>query len=609
MVLWLENIIPEFIRNIGYNPYSDSLKWALLSILLLVILHMFRPKPHDKTVPSIMFFMKEGGKSKRNAFLQRFFNNLLFFIQLFALLLLCFALFEPFIMMNKNVTQENTVLVIDISASMSGVFDEAILKAKENLFGKISIILVSDSPLVALEFGSRTEAISVINELEPKPFGSGLGDSIKSASDLLNEVDGRIVVISDFINTRGSSALSEKLKAEAKGQTVDFINVASPNSNVGIINVKVDGRDAVLYIKNFNSAESSIDVKINEETKKYDIDQRSIISIPLTLIPGMNNIEIQNEDDVMFDNYAYISTPLDDSLPVMLITNVEDKNLVSALEASSDVILTIVEPPIVPDIDHKIVILGEIIPEKLLPGTTKDIEKVVKNGDAAIVMSHSRMKEIDYKNLLPMEVGDYVSTKSVVGSPQSNRLTKDMQFGFTHGYYNVETEDEYFSISTAADNNSVLGYAPLKKGITFYYGINEDDNFLLSPSYPIFWNELLSFLVDSKELDYYNHFTGSVLNLNEDEALVTPDGKVVRDNILFDEPGIYILGDDNLGVNFMDEKESDIFSNIESGRDIKSDITKVGKKKMPQTLTIFAIVLVIILLMIELAYIKYRGDI
>src|SRR3989344_639606 len=130
---------------------------ALIGVALFVILYLRRPKPQDKTIPSLMFIMQDTKRSKQHSFLQKLMTNLLFLLQLLSILGLALIAAAPFVNLNYDVTKENTVVILDVSASMQakekGVsrFDNAAEEAKKYFSGRNSIIMAENVPLIALE--------------------------------------------------------------------------------------------------------------------------------------------------------------------------------------------------------------------------------------------------------------------------------------------------------------------------------------------------------------------------------------------------------------------------------------------------------------------------
>src|SRR3989344_3788240 len=92
--------------------------YAFTSIAILILVYLIRPKPKDVTIPSLMFIMKDTGVTKQSTFFRRMITNLLFLIQLLALALLAFALTWPLVKIKYDTTAGNTVVVLDVSASM-----------------------------------------------------------------------------------------------------------------------------------------------------------------------------------------------------------------------------------------------------------------------------------------------------------------------------------------------------------------------------------------------------------------------------------------------------------------------------------------------------------
>ena len=130
---------------------------ALASLIPFIILYLRKPRPVDRIIPSLMFILQNRKTSRQYDFLRKFLTNLLFFIQLLALIGLSFAIAEPFIKVPYDVSLENTLIILDVSASMqadeggSTRFDQAIKEAKKVLSGRNSIILAENIPLIILE--------------------------------------------------------------------------------------------------------------------------------------------------------------------------------------------------------------------------------------------------------------------------------------------------------------------------------------------------------------------------------------------------------------------------------------------------------------------------
>ena len=167
--------------------------WALIAVALFVILYLRRPKPQDKVIPSLMFIIQEKKRSNQFSFFQKLMTNLLFLLQLFSILGLSLVAAAPFIKLKYDATLENTVIILDVSASMQakekGVsrFDKAIGEAKKVLSGSNSIILTENTPLIALEMEGTDIALEVLSKIKPRATTTNLGDALLLAKDILGE--------------------------------------------------------------------------------------------------------------------------------------------------------------------------------------------------------------------------------------------------------------------------------------------------------------------------------------------------------------------------------------------------------------------------------------
>src|SRR3990167_10375061 len=112
---------------------------ALLSLIPFIILYLRRPKPQDRVIPSLMFILQNRKTSTKNSFLRTFLMNLLFFIQLLALIGLSISVAQPYIKIPYDITLENTIIILDASASMQAEdggkmrFEQAVREAKSVL--------------------------------------------------------------------------------------------------------------------------------------------------------------------------------------------------------------------------------------------------------------------------------------------------------------------------------------------------------------------------------------------------------------------------------------------------------------------------------------------
>ena len=164
---------------------------ALIAVAVFIILYLRRPKPQDKVIPSLMFIIKDDKRSKQYSFFQKLMTNLLFLLQLLSILGLASVAAAPFVKLKYDTTLENTVVILDVSASMQAKengasrFDKAVEGAKKVLSGRNSIIMAENSPLIVLEGESTEIALDVLSKIKARATTTNIGDALLLAKDIL----------------------------------------------------------------------------------------------------------------------------------------------------------------------------------------------------------------------------------------------------------------------------------------------------------------------------------------------------------------------------------------------------------------------------------------
>ncbi|ELK52276.1 hypothetical protein D320_14086, partial [Haloferax sp. BAB-2207] len=133
---------------------------ALLGAVPLIILYLLRPEPVRRTLPTFRFLADAAGRSASNPIFDRLLRSLLLLIQLVALVALVGSLATPYVLVPESETVQETVLVVDTSASM-GVrdgggtrFDSALAAARDEVSGTTSVVAAGASADVVLRRGS-----------------------------------------------------------------------------------------------------------------------------------------------------------------------------------------------------------------------------------------------------------------------------------------------------------------------------------------------------------------------------------------------------------------------------------------------------------------------
>jgi hypothetical protein len=595
--------------NIG----NSSGLWALLALVPLIILYLIRPKPKRMAIPSLMFFMRSSGARKLTSFLKQITRDWLFLIQLILLLALVLTFSEPFTNYQHDVTATNTVIVIDVSASSWTAegsrtrFDLAIAQAKKVLGSKNTIILAKGVPFIALQDATSQETTKFLNSLAPRQTVSRIGEAVILAGEALGS-EGRVIVISDFINTGGQDPDIAKAVLETKGLVVDFINVGTiGKSNVGIVQLDAGNEQTTIYVKNYNKQEVNTNLVVGASQTALSIPGQGIETYSFQTPPGVTRLELGIRDDLLVDNVAYLSAPPGGRAQVNLISSNVSTFLRNALLASGELEMTVSKPPVIEEGVFDVFVINNVDMAQLLPGTFEDLMQKAENGATVIVAVQENSDRIDYRGLLPMRLsgkggGGFVSVE------QLNRFTKNIDFGKADFVFQAEPVGDQAIITTVNDVPAI-SIKSVGNGKLVYYGIPESSEFKYSPHFPIFWTELMKFVTEQQDVRNLNFKAGDTLLLDEEQKIKTPTRTVKMAALVLDESGVYELEDRIIAVNLVDEVESNV--NLEEPVGTKSTDyeLKPVKETREFSWTIWLLIIGLVFVMFEVFFVKYRGDV
>jgi len=563
-------------------------------------------------IPSLMFFMASSGAKRLTSFLRQFTRDWLFLIQLLILVALALTFAEPFTEYQHDVTAANTVLVVDVSASSQVIegsrtrFDMIVGEARRVLGSTNTVVLAKDVPFMALQDATADEARSYLNQLSPRESGTQLGEAIILAGEALGS-EGRVVVISDFINTEGQDPTVAKSVLESKGIVVDFVNIlGAKRSNVGLIDMEASNAQTTLYIKNYNEGEETVGLKIGGLVTELSIKPQSVETFSFQTPSGVTKIELDVSDDFPADNIAFLSAPEGGKAAVHLIANNASPFLTNALRASGDFDVTISEPPVITEGNFDVIVLGNIDQNEVIAGTYEDILAQVEEGATAIVALQEDSFQTDYKGLLPVTLGDEADG-GYVDIDQLNRFTKNIDFGAVNMVVDATLQGDQAVIASVND----IPLITIKNqglGKIVYYGIPENAEFKYSPHFPIFWTELVKFVTQQQDVKNLNYETGETLLLDSEQKVKTPSKTVTKAALVLDEAGVYELEDRAIAVNLLNEFESDI--NLDESIGTKSSDYELQPVKETREFPwmLWLLALAMLGLLFEVYFVKARGD-
>lgn len=639
----------------GFFLSPEKVPLALAFLVPLILLYLIKPKPVNVQVPSLMFILKDMGKSNVHRLFRTLFRDILFLIQLLVILLLAFSIAKPFIEVAQESLVEQSVLILDVSASTraSGgdVFERIQDAALDQLSNENVIILSRRNPVVLDEGGetrlSARDAAEAIRDLDPTDMPGDLPSALTLAERFVGQ-ETKVVIISDLVlsGLEDPARIGAKAKVlKSKGALVDLHIVETGGKNVGIIDAQIDPNNATVTFKiqNFNAQPEEIGLEYNGKDVSLPANvlapagrPGSLLSVNVPLGHGRSEVTLTPRDDLAVDNKYFISVPEQDEVRVLVITNdnkARESKLIPALEAAGDqftpVSVEYAAPPKVPDLQHDIYIIKDVNTQFVLPGVIRDLGMEAERGKVLIVFAQPGLFALDFLGNLPVQakpaaeplggrqeilVNDSLSLMqglSDIGQADGEQLMRVSPSGNPVVYASVATND---------GAEPVIAARRLGDGAILYYGIMDRPEFDIDPqSYAIIWGRIVDLsLTDPMSL---NIATGTIIAAGEE--IRTPAGDVPSPAAAY-RGGFYGTVDGTVAANLYPLHTTRASSIVEETGSSESRIAEPAEidlegissssssqeeeAKAPRDISTLLIIAGLIVLILELVYVKYRGD-
>jgi hypothetical protein len=623
-------------------PFENPLALAaLLSLIPLIIIYMLRPRPAILAIPSLMFVLKLERERKRvYASLTKIVQDPLFLIQLLMLILLSIGAAGYYYTSEEPLSGEHTVLILDTSASMQvdSRFEDAVEIADGYVSKKNSIILASDAPLLALEGGDASAAHEIFKKVNPGAGTADLSAAITTGMRSLSTEGGRIIVISDFTNSKGDDPVASKNLAESYGIEVNFVKVGKPADNIGIINGWIEATDGKYgytgVIKNYKDHNESVEIETGRGTSgntstffSFEVPAGGTKQFTLeNLGPGITTVRLDVEDSLPVDNEAYISIPETSNQRILYVTDngkLPSKTALSLLPNSN---LT-VSKSVPSELDNYTLV---VLAQKETPignSSVERIESYVRNGGNAVFIASEALvpekTEVDLLKILPVkpmkleEAEDGLGVKEVLQSSIITDIRSDEIS--VRKYLNATERTGSTTLVTLENGVPVLSYWQVGKGTVFYMGLSDElgenswNNFHNLPEYPVFWIKLIQWLGGAGDISEYNLNTGTLNSLSKTEEIRTPSKTFTSNRILFDEAGIYELSGKKIAVNLYNDRESN--TTVDASELIQRAVAEDGPKLVKEDsytakndITDYLIGVMFLLILLEILIVRQRGE-
>ncbi|MHB8102862.1 MAG: DUF7408 domain-containing protein [Methanosarcina sp.] len=623
-------------------PFKTPLALAaLLSVIPLIVIYMLRPKPKVLSIPSLMFVLKLERERKRvYASLTKIVQDPLFLVQLLMLILLSIAAAGYYYTSQEPLSGEHTVLVLDTSASMQveSRFADAVGIADGYVSKKNSIILASDTPLLALESGGASAAKDILNQVKPGAGTADLSAAITTGMRLLSREGGRIIVVSDFTNSKGDDPVASKSLAESYGIKVNFVKVGKPADNIGIINGWIEATDGNYgytgVIKNYRDRNERVEVDTgraasgNSSTSfSLDVPAGGTNQFTLgNLGPGITTVRLNVKDSLPVDNQAYISIPDASQQRILYVTDngkLPSKTALSLLPNSNLSVLKSVPA----DLENYTLV---VLAQKQTPianDSVGRIENYVRNGGNAVFIASGALNpdktEVNLIKILPVKPLEVANEENglEVKEVQQSSITRDIKIDEISVRKYLNATERTGSTTLVALKNGVplLSYWQVGRGTVFYMGLNDEfgnetwNNFHNLPEYPVFWIKLVQWVGGTGDISEYNLKTGTLTSLSKTEEIRTPSKTFTSNRVIFDEAGIYEISGKKIAANLYSDRESN--ATVDASELIqravvedKSKLVRADSYTAKKDITNYLIGIMFLLILLELLIVRQRGE-
>jgi len=584
---------------------------ALLSVVPLVILYLVQPDPRRVELPTLRLLLDDDERDASNPLLERLRRSLLLLLQLLVLIALAVALAGPYVSVSESQTVEETVIVLDGSASM-GVeadggtrFAAAVSTARESTSGTNSVVFAGSESRIVLRSGGSDEVDRTLDDLSVVDTPTDLGAAISQAASIAGE-NARIVVLSDFADDTGWTDAVRS--ARARDLQVDLQQFAGGGAeNVGIVDRAFSGRTVTLSVKNFGTERVTRSVALGEQRQSVTLGPGDLERVTLTVPAGGGQARLTPGDSFPTDDTAYVAAPSDPTVDVLLLTNDRNRYLVTALSVIDEVRLTVDQPPTTVEDDYDVILYSNLDAERLLQGNVEAGRDVVEAGGGVGVLAQPSPPAALSDLLLLSQSG--IASNPSVGRVTNDELTRGIDFPPPERYLQGSLDAGTPLVSTG-DGTPLVATETRDSGRLLYYGyVVDDDPFRFNYQYPVFWKRATFYLAGRDPLPTLNRETGGRLQFANERNVDTPDGTVSAQVVPLDRVGFYSTDTRRIGVSLYSERESDVAAESLDDRSDETGVeTREEERQVPRPLTPFVALAALLVAVGEIAYLRRRGD-
>lgn len=585
--------------------FSPGALWFLLLVPVLIVLYILKQRFEEKNIPSLYLWQQIIADTEATSPFQKLKNNILFILQLLTLLLVIMALANPFIWWrDQNYT--NIIVVIDNSGSMSGLgektikLEEAKVRAEEYIMSlssqsKITLITSGRSSRVELSgVSDKKEVIAKVRSLQKTNSQGNMEDSYSLVKAISSQLESyKVIYFTDYpFDIQELNGEVIQIPSAVDNVSLDYISHVIADEQLRVM----------LRVTNRGKRKTSTEVCLYGEKKLLSLSE-------VELLPNETKTVYFEE---ISDNYKYLYGELSEK-----DSNLEDNTIYSIVkQQDSGKILLASDKNVF--LEKMLLTMKNVEIYKSSPGETIDEEFDLYIFDKSIPEKLPAKGSILFINPSSDILGINISEEKIGGEAEisSHVVTKYMEnSSFVIGKTR-EITTPYWGNSLINLEGKTVAFAGELKGQrigTIGFDLNNSD-MPLTPEFPIFVNNLVSYLMDRSAITNYQYFCGDsieIVPLPDTDKIYVANPTEERINVSFEYPvkpfedtylsGIYEIAQEQdqkesvqfIAVNFP-TSESDIPEVLDSSASMKEVETSRGGINLKDLLLKLALVIILI---------------
>jgi len=583
---------------------------ALAAAIPILLLYLRKPDPTRVAFPAVEFLLGDSDERRSRPAFRRLRRNALLAIQIFAIAALAVSLAAPYVPVSEERTVEETVLVVDRSASMatdSGGetrFDRALAAAKAEVSTETSVVVSGAETGVIARRVPAAEARDTLDNLGVTGAPGDLSGAIERAAAVAGE-DARIVVLSDFADAGWRTAASA---ARARGHPVDRRQFAGGGSaNVGIVDRSFADGTVTVRVRNFGDSRVERRIELGDASRSLTLAPGDAAEATLPVPAGGGRLRLAPGDSFGVDDAVLIAAPEDPALDVLVVTNRENRPLVTALSVIRGTDVTVARPPASVSGEYDAVVFATVEPGRLLDGTRRVARETLSRGGGVVIQAQPNLSGVGYGDLLPVEPNGTASDPAV-GRAADHPLTEGVTFPAPASYVEADRRTGRALLRTT-NGTPLLATASVGGGDVLYYGYPANDSaFARNYRYPVFWKRALFELTGRRPLAELNRETGDRVRFGSATTVETPAGRREAESLALRRVGVYEAGGERYAASLSSAAESNVSAPPVSNSESAGAGSGTESRTVPLELTPVAAALAALAALAELAVLRYRGD-